>query len=63
MAVSTSTESPTAVVEDLATVSDRSQGVQREKLREMDKGGRFAAWEQPQLFTVEFRAAFGSVRS
>jgi pimeloyl-ACP methyl ester carboxylesterase len=27
-----------------------------------DKGGHFAAWEQPQLFSEEVRAAFGSLR-
>lgn len=30
---------------------------------EVDKGGHFAAWEQPQLFTDEVRAAFRSLRS
>jgi pimeloyl-ACP methyl ester carboxylesterase len=29
----------------------------------LDKGGHFAAWEQPQLFTAELRAAFRSLRS
>ncbi|HTD41239.1 MAG TPA: epoxide hydrolase, partial [Mucilaginibacter sp.] len=29
---------------------------------EVDKGGHFAAWEQPQLFTEEVRAAFKSLR-
>jgi hypothetical protein len=29
---------------------------------EVDKGGCFAAWEQPQLFTEEIRAAFRSLR-
>jgi pimeloyl-ACP methyl ester carboxylesterase len=29
---------------------------------EVDKGGHFAAWEQPQLFSEEVRAAFRSVR-
>jgi pimeloyl-ACP methyl ester carboxylesterase len=29
---------------------------------EVDKGGHFAAWEQPQLFTEELRAAFQSLR-
>ena len=28
----------------------------------LDKGGHFAAWEQPELFTKELRAAFKSVR-
>jgi pimeloyl-ACP methyl ester carboxylesterase len=30
--------------------------------REVDKGGHFAAWEQPELFSAELRAAFRSVR-
>jgi pimeloyl-ACP methyl ester carboxylesterase len=29
---------------------------------EVDKGGHFAAWEQPQLFSDEVRAAFRSLR-
>jgi pimeloyl-ACP methyl ester carboxylesterase len=29
---------------------------------EVDKGGHFAAWEQPQLFSEEVRAGFRSVR-
>jgi pimeloyl-ACP methyl ester carboxylesterase len=29
---------------------------------EVDKGGHFAAWEQPELFTSELRAAFGPLR-
>src|SRR5438105_10809328 len=28
----------------------------------LDKGGHFAAWEQPQLFSTELRAAFRSLR-
>jgi pimeloyl-ACP methyl ester carboxylesterase len=28
----------------------------------VDKGGHFAAWEQPELFTAELRAAFRSLR-
>jgi pimeloyl-ACP methyl ester carboxylesterase len=30
---------------------------------EVDRGGHFAAWEEPELFAVELRAAFGSLRS
>jgi pimeloyl-ACP methyl ester carboxylesterase len=30
---------------------------------EVDKGGHFAAWEQPELFAAEMRAAFKSLRS
>jgi len=28
----------------------------------VDKGGHFAAWEQPRLFAAEVRAAFRSLR-
>ena len=28
----------------------------------LDKGGHFAAWEQPELFTAEIRAGFRSLR-
>lgn len=31
--------------------------------REAEKGGHFAAWEQPQLFVEEMRAAFRSLRA
>ena len=30
---------------------------------EVDKGGHFAAWEQPELFAAELRAAFRSLRN
>ena len=29
---------------------------------EAERGGHFAAWEQPQLFTEEVRAAFRTLR-
>jgi pimeloyl-ACP methyl ester carboxylesterase len=29
---------------------------------QLDRGGHFAAWEQPQLFAQEMRAAFRSLR-
>ena len=29
---------------------------------EVDKGGHFAAWEQPEVFSAELRAAFRSLR-
>jgi pimeloyl-ACP methyl ester carboxylesterase len=29
---------------------------------EVDRGGHFAAWEQPQLFAEEIRAAFRPLR-
>jgi pimeloyl-ACP methyl ester carboxylesterase len=28
----------------------------------LDRGGHFAAWEQPDLFAAEMRASFRSVR-
>jgi pimeloyl-ACP methyl ester carboxylesterase len=28
----------------------------------VDKGGHFAAWEEPELFAAEIRAAFRSLR-
>jgi pimeloyl-ACP methyl ester carboxylesterase len=31
--------------------------------KEVDKGGHFAAWEQPEILAVELRAAFRSLRS
>ena len=31
-------------------------------LTEAEKGGHFAAWEEPQLFSEEMRAAFQSLR-
>ena len=30
---------------------------------EVDKGGHFAAWEQPELFSAELLAAFRPLRS
>jgi hypothetical protein len=30
---------------------------------EVDRGGHFAAWEEPQLFSDELRAAFSSLRN
>ena len=29
---------------------------------EVDRGGHFAAWEEPELFSAELRAAFVSLR-
>ncbi len=31
-------------------------------VNKLDKGGHFAAWEQPQLFSQEVRAGFRSLR-
>ena len=51
-------------------MADRSQGVQLATLQELarywatevDRGGHFAAWEEPELFATEIRAAFKSLR-
>ena len=29
---------------------------------EVDQGNHFAAWQEPELFTIEVRAAFRSLR-
>ena len=34
----------------------------RHDFNEVDKGGHFAAWEQPQRFSQEMRAAFRTLR-
>jgi pimeloyl-ACP methyl ester carboxylesterase len=41
-----------------------TQGAYRNLIyfNEVDKGGHFAAWEQPELFTAELRAAFRTLR-
>lgn len=31
-------------------------------LNRVDRGGHFAAWEEPDLFSAELRAAFRSLR-
>jgi hypothetical protein len=47
-------------------VADRSQGVlgypTLSYFHEADRGGHFAAWEEPELFATEIRAAFRSLR-
>ena len=30
--------------------------------KEVDRGGHFAAWEEPELFSTEMRAAFSALR-
>jgi pimeloyl-ACP methyl ester carboxylesterase len=48
-----------AVTEPPPQTEEDHMAVTAEKL---DKGGHFAAWEQPQLFSEEVRAAFSSLR-
>ena len=44
-------------------VGDRSQGVWLATIQEVvDSGGHFAAWEEPELFSTEARAASRSLR-
>jgi len=50
---STTTESATAIRPFRVEVAD---------FNEVDRGGHFAAWEEPELFTAELRAAFKSLR-
>ncbi len=51
------------------TVPDSSQGVQLETMKKLvyyaehDKGGHFAAWEQPNFLTEDLRAGFRPLRA
>jgi pimeloyl-ACP methyl ester carboxylesterase len=41
----------------------RARGVHKfVYFNKVDKGGHFAAWEEPELFATELRAAFKSLR-
>jgi hypothetical protein len=47
-------------------VSQRARGTRLKPPRatlvnEVDKAGYFAAWEEPEIFATELRAAFGSL--
>jgi hypothetical protein len=44
------------------TVSYNSQGVPISTIKALKKGGHFPAWEQREIFTVDLRAAFKSLR-
>ena len=48
--------------EQAAVVSMKHFGYNLIYFNEVDKGGHFAAWEQPRLFSEEVRAAFRSLR-
>ena len=45
-----------------ATVTERRTEQTTDKFNALAKGGSFAAWEQPQLFSEEVRAGFRSLR-
>jgi pimeloyl-ACP methyl ester carboxylesterase len=42
--------------------AEQAYGDNLSYFNEVDKGGHFAAWEEPELFSEELRAAFSSVR-
>jgi hypothetical protein len=46
-----------------STTADRHRSAAtRQNFNEVDRGGHFAAWEEPELFTTEVRGALRSVR-
>lgn len=48
-----------------AAAADSNASVRRFRViyfNKVDKGGHFAAWEEPALFSTEIRAAFRSLR-
>jgi pimeloyl-ACP methyl ester carboxylesterase len=54
---------PTQLVERIVADGHRAgAAVEACDFHEVDKGGHFAAWEQPQLFAEEMRVAFRSLR-
>jgi pimeloyl-ACP methyl ester carboxylesterase len=40
----------------------RGELPRRAYFHEVDRGGHFAAWEEPELFATEIRAAFSPLR-
>jgi hypothetical protein len=36
--------------------------IRHRSVNELDRGNHFAAWQEPDLFTTEIRAAFRSLR-
>lgn len=44
------------------TVSDATQGRSLIYFDQVDEGNHFAAWQEPELFTRELRAAFRPLR-
>ena len=44
------------------TAAVREFEVDFDDFNKVDRSGHFAAWEQPQLFAEELRAAFRSLR-
>jgi pimeloyl-ACP methyl ester carboxylesterase len=46
----------------MPTLARDFEGDTNDLLNKVDKGGHFAAWEQPQLFVAELRAALEPLR-
>ena len=47
----------------LQVAKNRPGGIsQHHQLRRLPRGGHFATWEQPMLFTSELRAVFRTLR-
>jgi pimeloyl-ACP methyl ester carboxylesterase len=42
--------------------AEQAYGDNLSYFNEVDKGGHFAAWEEPELFSTEVRAAFRTLR-
>ena len=47
---------------NVARILGGDQAILVADFNEVDKGGHFAAWEEPDLFAAELRAAFKSLR-
>jgi pimeloyl-ACP methyl ester carboxylesterase len=45
-----------------AVVVAEQAGYRRPGYNRLDRGGHFAAWEQPDLFAAEMRASFKTLR-
>jgi hypothetical protein len=51
---------PAAHSKERSVINDTTQS--KARIRRSRAGGHFAAWEQPQIFAEELRAAFRSLR-
>ena len=55
-------EAPAEDLDDLRRRINAIRWPERETYNQLDRGGHFAAWEQPALFSQEMRAAFRPLR-
>ena len=53
---------PDELYQDRRSWAERAYPSNLIRYNRLNRGGHFAAWEQPQLFTQEMRAAFRSLR-